>query len=87
MNITEIKFVEDKSQPIFHVICDTGYETNMIINTWYLTPGRIVPCILDTLDDYFTNRLFIDNLDEIVYNVVEQLVENKCVPYTIEEIL
>lgn len=87
MNITEIKFVEDKSHPIFHTICNTGYETNIVIDTWYLTSDRIVPCILDTLDDYFTNRLFIDNLDEVVYNVVEQLVENKCIPYTIEEIL
>jgi len=94
MKIIDIKFVKELKPhsmmstptPIFHTVCDTGYETDLYFDTWYSPADNIRNIICKEFDYVFTSRTYIDNINEIIDNVIDQLIEHKCIPYTKNEL-
>ena len=75
------------SQPDrFIITFENGHQSKVLIDIWYRTPDGIKEEFLRGIDRV-VDTIYIDNLDELFSMYVDELIENRCCPYTKEQIL
>ena len=97
MKATSIKYFETLipggscgtgySQPDrFIITFENGSSIKVLIDIWYRTPDGIKEEFLRGINRVL-DIIHIDNLDELFSMYVDEIVKNRCCPYTKEQIL
>ena len=89
MKITKIEYIKTLipnmscgtgySEPDkFHITCNTGYETDIWIDIWYLTEDSAERKFVESLNRYFDK---VENIPEAFEMYKEALRKTKSCPY------